>query len=229
MNFEKNSKKQNENDIQNKNKNKKKEEQEEDNSIRVYDDNAYMLGEEDSENNSLNNLNNNEKNKENDIQFQSSERKNEIEDVYDIINKEVNQEINISNNKDKALTISGDNDEENRQKESMVVKGQGEEEGQEGGEDDNIPLVTLKYISVCQCCKIPFDNIGHLPYLFKCGHFFCKKCIEEQFTGKEGIKCPIDGPIAKSIKQLKVLNNLVTDKKIFSQIIIKREIILMIN
>ena len=58
MNFEKNSKKQNENDIQNKNKNKKKEEQEEDNSIRVYDDNAYMLGEEDSENNSLNNLNN---------------------------------------------------------------------------------------------------------------------------------------------------------------------------
>ena len=70
---------------------------------------------------------------------------------------------------------------------NTIVKGQGEEEGQEGGEDDNLPLVTLKYISVCQCCKIPFDNIGHLPYLFKCGHFFCKKCISQQFTGKEGI------------------------------------------
>ena len=83
--------------------------------------------------------------------------------------------------------------------------------------EDGLPLVTLKFISICQCCKFAFDSIEHLPYLLKCGHFFCKKCLEENFTDNEGIKCPIDGLVAHSIKELKLLNNLIIDKNVPTQ------------
>ena len=53
--------------------------------------------------------------------------------------------------------------------------------------------------------------------MLKCGHFFCLKCIKEHFTDEEGIKCPNDGLVALSIKELKILNNLITDKNIPSQ------------
>jgi hypothetical protein len=53
--------------------------------------------------------------------------------------------------------------------------------------------------------------------LLKCGHFFCLKCIKENFTDEEGIKCPNDGLVALSVKELKLLNNLITDKSISSQ------------
>ena len=52
------------------------------------------------------------------------------------------------------------------------------------------------------------------PFLFKCGHFFCKKCILDQFIDEEGIKCPNDGLVAKSISELKILNNFITDKTV---------------
>ena len=92
---------------------------------------------------------------------------------------------------------------------------EGEVEGE--GEEENIPLVTLKFISICQFCKNNFDSTIHLPYLLKCGHFFCLKCIKENFTDEEGIKCPNDGLVALSVKELKLLNNLITDKSIPSQ------------
>ena len=93
----------------------------------------------------------------------------------------------------------------------------GEENEGEGEEDENIPLVTLKCISICQYCKNTFKSTVNIPYLLKCGHFFCLKCINEHFTDEEGIKCPNDGLVALSIKELKLLNNLITDKNIPSQ------------
>jgi len=77
---------------------------------------------------------------------------------------------------------------------------EGEAEGENEDNEENIPLVTLKFI-----------------YLLKCGHFFCLKCIKENFTDEEGIKCPNDGLVALSVKELKLLNNLITDKSISSQ------------
>ena len=72
-------------------------------------------------------------------------------------------------------------------------------------------LITLNYISICQQCKCKFDNTHHIPYLFKCGHFFCKQCIETAFTSAEGITCPTDGVVAYSLSELKLLYDLITD------------------
>ena len=71
-------------------------------------------------------------------------------------------------------------------------------------------LITLNYISTCQHCKCKFNNTQHMPYLFKCGHFFCKQCIETTFTCVDGITCPTDGVIAHSLTELKLLSNLIT-------------------
>ena len=65
-------------------------------------------------------------------------------------------------------------------------------------DDEELPLITLNFISICQCCKNSFDENIHKPYLLKCGHFFCIKCIKDYFIDKSGIKCPSDGLIAKS-------------------------------
>ena len=45
--------------------------------------------------------------------------------------------------------------------------------------DEELPLITLNFISICQCCKNSFDENIHKPYLLKCGHFFCIKCIKD--------------------------------------------------
>ena len=81
-------------------------------------------------------------------------------------------------------------------------------------EDEELPLITLNFISVCQCCKKSFDENMYKPYLLKCGHFFCVKCIKDYFTDKIGIKCPSDGLIAKSLDELSLLNNLIPKNKL---------------
>ena len=83
--------------------------------------------------------------------------------------------------------------------------------------ESEVPLITLNFLSICQCCKSQFNSEEHIPYLFKCGHFFCKKCIDEEFTDEEGIKCPNDGLIARYISELKILNNFINDKQIIPQ------------
>ena len=80
-------------------------------------------------------------------------------------------------------------------------------------EEDELPLITLNFISICQCCKKKFDSQNNLPYLFSCGHFFCINCIKQYFTDKIGIVCPSDGLVAKSINELKRLKNLIIDSK----------------
>jgi hypothetical protein len=49
--------------------------------------------------------------------------------------------------------------------------------------------------------------------LLKCGHFFCKFCLENNYTDEEGkVYCPEDGCIAQNISELRLLNNLIIDK-----------------
>jgi len=72
-------------------------------------------------------------------------------------------------------------------------------------------LITLNYISVCQFCKENFNSGLNVPYLLKCGHFFCKSCILNNFTNKKNqIVCPDDESKAASLSELKILNNLIT-------------------
>jgi hypothetical protein len=127
---------------------------------------------------------------------------------------------NLSNNNPNNIyhpPHQPDQDEEDetvRNKDDEDNENENEEENEIEGEEDTNPLITLNYISICQCCKSPFDSVVHVPYLFRCGHFFCKQCIEENFTDDEGIKCPNDGLVAYSLSNLKLLNNLITDKDI---------------
>lgn len=76
-------------------------------------------------------------------------------------------------------------------------------------------LVTLKYISVCQSCKENFNSSSNVPYLLKCGHFFCRSCLENNFTEDDGsIFCPDDGIVANHISELKLLNNLIVERSV---------------
>lgn len=80
--------------------------------------------------------------------------------------------------------------------------------------EDKSNLMKLEYISVCQLCKEIFNSPGHIPYLLKCGHFFCDQCINNELSDKDGmIHCPDDGVVAGNITELKVLNNLIVDNK----------------
>ena len=148
---------------------------------------------------------------------QKINKKNEIENNSIQNIQDEKNEINLNNNKNniKEMDINEINNkkinnEENNINEMDNIEGEEEMEG-------NLPLVTLKYVSICQSCKNSFDNKKHIPYLFKCGHFFCKECIQEQFTDEEGIKCPIDGVIAQKINEFKILNNLMNEQTIQSQ------------
>ncbi len=204
---------------------------EEDQNIKVYEnDDAYMFGDDNSNDNEITpneEINENElhksqnSNSEKDTELNIKNQKN-IEDdtIRNQQNKnnieETNKQIkknNITPNNNINNNLNEDNyeNEENENEENENSQEQNEE-----GESDGIPLITLNYISICQCCKNPFNSTINIPYLFKCGHFFCKKCIEEQFTDEEGIKCPNDGLVAYSIKELKLLNNLITDKYVES-------------
>ena len=171
----------------------------------------------------------NEENAENSKTPQKIQIENTGE-INDNLNKKDNNELNlVSSKKDQELkqmeNFYNQNEEyeendpgEEAQEEEENGEMEEEMEGGDGeGEEENIPLVTLKFISICQYCKNAFNSTMHIPYLLKCGHFFCLKCIKEHFTDEEGIKCPNDGLVALSIKELKILNNLITDKNIPSQ------------
>ena len=137
------------------------------------------------ENKNMINQDNNEMTNENEITTE-----NRINDYNDSKNVEENENENNSNNEP-----SSENEEENQEIE------------------DELPLITLNFISICQCCKNRFDKGTHLPYLLKCGHFFCLDCINQYFTEQMGIVCPSDGHVAKSVKELKLLKNLIMNPK----------------
>ena len=80
--------------------------------------------------------------------------------------------------------------------------------------NEKLELLTLNNLSICQLCKNIFDNKDHVPYLFKCGHFFCKSCIlNELINSEKKIFCPNHGNVANSIKELKILSNFICNKE----------------
>ena len=188
-----------------------------------------------NENSIKNKLTTNEENISQKIQNSKSD-KNEIKNmnINTTNSKEKNttkenddMDIHNNNNENQNEEFEGDEQEQEQEQENYgpgeeeeIENGEEEDmegEGENEGEEENIPLVTLKFISICQFCKNNFNSTIHLPYLLKCGHFFCLKCIKENFTDEEGIKCPNDGLVALSVKELKLLNNLITDKTLPSQ------------
>jgi hypothetical protein len=74
---------------------------------------------------------------------------------------------------------------------------------------DSKNIITINNISICQFCNQNFNNKSNIPYLFKCGHFFCKNCVLSKFKDTDNlIKCPQDDTKVNSIDELKLLNNL---------------------
>ena len=169
-------------------------------------------------NNDINlNINSNLNNKkENDIQSIQPEQNIEYEGVEEQY-QEHEQDQDQENNNNEGEEEEIENGEVEDIEGELENENENENEGEGEGEEESIPLVTLKFISICQFCKNNFNSTIHLPYLLKCGHFFCLKCIKDNFTDEEGIKCPNDGLVALSVKELKLLNNLITDKSISTQ------------
>ena len=138
---------------------------------------------------------------ENDINNNSLNSNN----LYTNNNLEEEEENNIINNDLE--------DEDENGNENIYTNNQQESINKINNEDEELPLVTLNFITICQCCKNSFDENEYKPYLLKCGHFFCIKCITDYFTDKNGIKCPSDGLIAKKFNELTLLNNLIPKSK----------------
>ena len=123
--------------------------------------------------------------------------------------KDINNEINNEENKENINQNNSENTTED-----INIK--------DNEPEDDLPLITLNFISNCQCCKNKFDKEKCIPYLLKCGHFFCIDCIKQYFTSQNGVMCPLDGPVAKSIEDLKLLKNLIPDTKTKNKNIISK-------
>ena len=194
----------------------------------VYEnDEAYMLGEDNDDDNISNHSLEQLNNPNTELLHHNN---NDDETEEEILNEQEFQTNSNNvynkyhNNNDNNNIYHHPNENEQDEEEGTTIRNKDEDDNDndtnnneneeiENDEEAN-PLITLNYISICQCCKNPFNSYLHIPYLFKCGHFFCKQCIEDNFTDEEGIKCPNDGLIAKSISNLKLLNNLITDKDV---------------
>ena len=171
---------------------------------------------EEKEQNNVNEFKNNFNNQQSidfieNVQKENIDKKNNI--ISNISNKK-NANNNFTEEEEENNNIINNNNEEEIEENNEEINLEQEsinkiQKDNENNEDEELPLITLNFISICQCCKTSFDNSTYLPYLLKCGHFFCIKCINEYFTDKNGIKCPSDGLIAKSINELTLLNNLI--------------------
>ena len=157
--------------------------------------------------------------------FQNNLLQSDIQEENNLINYEINNEddkyqndlvssnrfendnnfneINNSNEIGNSNEINDENLEINNNLES----------GEENEHDEEMTLITLNAIAICQCCRSNFNKEENVPYLFKCGHFFCINCINNYFKDESGIICPLDGLIAKSINELKLLKNLIPNNK----------------
>ena len=221
----------------------KNSENQQDEKIQIYEnDDAYLLGEDISgsgdailkdklNNNKMNNYNqdellnkfntnssreeeqlyNTENQNNNNDNDNINEVNNSLTDKKYMIN-EINSDLEDAENNDKNNDNNNIKNENNQNNfdENAINNNNIENESN----DSELPLVTLNFLSICQCCKNSFNSVDNIPYLLKCGHFFCKQCITQQFTDEEGIKCPNDGIVAKSISDLKILNNFITDKTV---------------
>ena len=181
-------------------------------------DNKFMINDINSDENEEGGEGDDEDNQENEhLSFGENANENENENEktnenYLIENAKMNKNTLNNNNMNMNMinNINNNNEKEIDNNDNQMNEDIDENESNDSG----VPLVTLNFLSICQCCKNSFNSKDNIPYLFKCGHFFCKQCIIEQFTDEEGIKCPNDGLIANSISDLKILNNFITDKTV---------------
>jgi len=151
-----------------------------------------------------------EENEEDKDKHNNNDQSSDIEAEFNTQNQNNN---NNNNNINQNPSRNKENKEKKDNDENLDLR-----ESQEGLEDQNpnpeklTNLITLNYISVCQYCKENFNSVKNVPYLLKCGHFFCKSCILNNFTNKKNqIICPDDGSKASSLSELKILNNLITN------------------
>lgn len=163
-----------------------------------------------NENMHPNNIKKNTEVYDEDKYYQQPDNENEIE----IRNEEDKKDEDTVRNQE--LLNEQDNDEEQYEEEdaNQDLNQEPDTTKNEQNEEEEFRLISLNYISICQLCKTSFNSSENVPFLFKCGHFFCKKCIEENFIDEEGIKCPQDGYVANSMDELKLLSNLIVDKSI---------------
>ena len=124
-------------------------------------------------------------------------------------NNNITEENEITTENRENNYIEPKNEEENENNDIINNEHPSDNEEESNELIDELPLITLNFISVCQCCKNRFNKEKYIPYLLKCGHFFCLNCIKQYFSDETGIVCPSDGPVAKSVKELKLLKNLI--------------------
>ena len=143
---------------------------------------------------------------------------NDIKNINSVTDNDNTSDLNKNNEESYKNNTSEDykkyifNEENNKANLEMATETE-ENNNINIEQEDELPLITLNFISNCQCCKNKFDKEKCLPYLFKCGHFFCINCIKQYFTDKTGIICPLDGLVAKSVNELILLKNLIIDTK----------------
>ena len=193
---------------------------EEDNNIKEASDKNLNIN---LQINNLEEYNFTEENKEINNDFQNIIKNQKSINFVDNAPKFENEINNISSNSNNLYTNNNPEEEEENnniinngledENDDMNLEQESNNKTNNENDDEELPLITLNFISVCQCCKKSFDDKVYKPYLLKCGHFFCIKCIKEYFTDKMGIKCPSDGLIAKSLDELTLLNNLIPKKK----------------
>ena len=157
--------------------------------------------------------------------FQNNLLQSDIQEENNLINYEINNEDDKYQN-DLASSKRFNENDFNEINNTSKINNSNEinfdnleinnnlESGEENGQDEEMSLITLNALAICQCCKSNFNNEENVPYLFKCGHFFCNNCINNYFKDESGIICPLDGLIAKSINELKLLKNLITNNKV---------------
>ena len=119
--------------------------------------------------NEENDLNNNTTESQQSNKFSEIPQKNDIQKENNIKNN-INTEEEEVNNNIINNNLQEEFEDENegfnyKEENSNKIK----DNNNENNEDEELPLITLNFISVCQCCKKSFDNNTYFPYLLKCG------------------------------------------------------------
>lgn len=158
----------------------------------------------------LNNLHNTNLILENEY---NNESKNKIKAVQKIeINKRPDVNVNLE---EKSLNISDENAQHlnNDIHNDINVEMNMNDNNQNKSQFNN--LMKLQFISICQSCKETFNSHSNIPFMFKCGHFFCRNCILCFFSDEEGkVYCPEDSDVvANNLSELKLLQNLIYEEE----------------
>ena len=153
---------------------------------------------------------------ENDLSFNLAKLKIDKKKLKENLNNEKSRpksekKINISQNYEKKFNFNNSLNNNNSEKDetnSTIDVNESDDNKDKNNKKNNSFKYNFKNIHnhICQCCNKEFDSNKKIPFLLKCNHIFCKKCLENYFTDEEGIKCPIDGLMGKSINDIKILN-----------------------